>query len=759
MSQGSRFDPAGRVYTVVKNPNPLEAKVPRMKWRERLKTDLALAKLPFPVKTTGQALRVAFSPFWPVPDLVRPQFIQDADHLFAKPIENLVLAVRGLSSKSYKNAHQALRRIPLFNAIIQVIREWDVDALSRELTLLQREPRGRTFADFGSVLIEVLRPLYRLSKLNPHVHLLPAIAKMYELALMYLTSKDERALLQRYYSIAREELPLVFSQLKQRLYPVLLKILSDRYLELDPFYLDKEAALLEFLGLTEDDMVKDMPDVEPVKSPGEAGAPMVPEPGLVTPRLARQGMELLDQLFPRAGWRSLADNPDFYAYFQTIFEYPRGSEHVPVDDPIQVIQPLSEVLQQLFYGFQNVQWGTAVNQNGEVVRLQEVLDKAIARWHFFHEEFFGKNYLPLLQEYCREVERSGPVAPEAKRREHQLMWFKRNYLLPHLILPVMDDIRVKSLGYPNLAVQVREMLDLLAPIAVELEQKTGRSGTLLNPDAKARFPVTNMVSVRFQTVFRRTDSSDLAEKRILDQGSNRSLVVATLSLLSTLDHLLSKPGSQLYVRKPAYLYRTSGLGGDDKPVYSVTKKNSLALLKKLNDQPPPELTEVPWLARGGDLFGPLVAAEEIKLRIHEHHNDKKPFCLVSFRVWPEESRDAFVPMVSALLDEGTRVHPQDDGSWSHVMRDTLEEEAEDFARKVLAAAARRSPPLAAGALVVPFYTNWNLDKLVTTPARGWVQAHDIPPQVLGIWINTTQTFEFRTDVPTVTISVPPNEDG
>ncbi len=755
MSEGSRFEPASRVYTVVKKPNPLEDELPRMKWRERLKTDLVLSKPPYEVKTSGQAFQVALSPFWPVVDLVKPEFLKNSDHLFAKPVENLVLAVRGLSSKTYKAAHQSMRRIPLFNTIIQIIREWDVEGVARELALLQREPRGRTFADFSTLLPPLLRPLFILSPLSVHVHLLPAIAKMYELARGYLNSKDERDLLQRYYSIAREELPLVFNHLRQRLYPVLLKLLSDKYLDLDQFYLDKHADILRFLGLKEEDLVRDLPDAaaEPGK---ETEAPVrkpAPPPGkLATPKLAEQGFELLDQLFPKAGWKSLAENPDFYAYFQTIFEYPKGSDLIPVDDPIQVIQPFSEILQQLFYGFQNVQWGTAVNQAGEVVRLQEELDKGIARWHFFHEEFFGKNYLPLLQEYCREVERSGPVAPDAKRREHQLLWFKRNYLMPHMILPVMDDIRAKSLGYPNLAIQVRDMLDLLAPIAVEVEQKGAKAGSILNPEMRVRFPVTNMVSVRFQNTLRRTEFGDQGERRILDQGNNRALVFSTLSLLSALDHLLSKPGGPFYLRKPAHLYRTSGLSGDEKPVYNAPKKNSVALLKKLNEQPPPDVKETPWPTRGGDLFGPLVAHEEIKRRIQEHHAEKKPFALISFQVWPDSAGREFLDLLVPLLDQGTMVHPQDDGSWTYVMKDTTEEEAEDFARKVLAAAARATPPLAAGALVIPFYTNWNLERLVGTPPKGWVLAQEIPPQVLGVWVNVAQTFEFRTDVPTVAIA-------
>lgn len=724
-----------------------------MKWSERLRTDFALAKLVPPVKTTGMAVQLALSPFWPVADLVNPKIILDGDHLFAKPVENLVFAVRGLSSKSYQNAHQNLRRIPLFHTVIQNLRDWDVEAINRELTLLQREPRGRTFADLAPFVIALLRPLFRFTRLNPHVHLLPAVAKMYELGRTSVASKDEKDLLQRYYTIAREELPLVFTQLRQRVYPLLLKLLSDKFLELDPFYLDHEPAILAFLGLKEEDLLKDQPLAEaplPVSTPGKTAA----VPVLTTPRLAQQGLELLDQLFPKAGWKALAANPDFYSYFQSIFDYPKGSEHIPVDDPIQVIQPLSEVLQQLFYGFQYLQWGTAVNQAGETIRLQEELDKGIARWHFFHEEFFGKNYLPLLQEYCREVERSGPVAPDSKRREHQLMWFKRNYLMPHINLPIMDDIRAKSLGYPNLAVQVREMLDLLTPVALEVEQKGNRATTLLNPDTKVRFPVQNMVSVRFQNTLRRQESGDQGELRILDQGNNKALVLATLSLLTTLDYLLSRPGSPLYLRRPPYLYRTAGQTGDEKPVYNAPKKNSVALLKKLNDQPPPAVSDVPWPTRGGELLGPLAATEELKARIQGFQNDKKPFTLVNLRVWPPEASQEVPGFVAPFLDQGTAIHPQDDGTWAYVMKDTDEEEAEDFARKVLAAAARRDPPLAAGALVIPYVANWTLDKLASLAPRGWMQAQDIPAQVLGLWTNATQAFEFRTDVPTVEVEHP-----
>jgi hypothetical protein len=718
-----------------------------MSWLERVKTDFRFAGPGYRVKTRGQAIRLLLSPFWRVPDLISPSFIQNGDRLYAKPIETLVVAMRGLMSKNYREALQNLRRIPMYNTALHVLREWDIEGINRELTLLQREPRDRTFSDFQPLLTPLLKPLFQLSRLNPHVHLLPGLAKMYELARMYMTSTQERELVHRYYTIAREELPGVFADLRSRLYPILLKLLSDKLLEPDQFYLDKEEAIWALLGLTENDLVKDLPESLSAPAPtAESTEPQAPPPEPI-PRLARRGFELLDDLFPRAGWQSLDEAPDLFAYFQSMLEFPKGSDHIPVDDAIQVIQPLSEVLQQLFYGFQNIQWGTMTNESGEIVRVQEELDKRVARWHFFHEEFFGKNYLPLLQEYCREIERAGPISNDAKRREHQLLWFKRNYLLPHLVLPVMDDVRVKSLGYPNLSMQVREMLDLLTPIAVELDQRTQR-GALLNPDAKVLFPVSSMVSQRFQHALKRMGVTEGNERRVIDQGNNRALLFYTVALLSALDDLLDRPTSILYSRTPKYLYRTSGNPGDDKPVYNAPLKNSLSLLKKLNEQLPADLEERPWPTKSDDLYSSLLTIEDIKARIREHRSEKKPFTLLAVQGRPALGRE-FIDFAGALLSDA-RFRLQDDGSYGLVLPDTTEEAGEDFARRLLEAAARRDPPLALTALVIPFTPSLQPDKMLTVPAKGWTAAASIPPQVLGVWGHSSQSFEFRTDVPTIT---------
>ncbi len=727
-----------------------------MKWLDRIKTDFLLTRPEYGAKTMEQAIGAIFSFSKNSPDFVNPKFIQDGDSHYARNLENLVLAVRGLSSKNFATAMQAIRRITLFNSILLVLREWDVEAVNRELAVLQREPRNRSFADFGPVLKVLLKPYLRLSLLSTNVHLLPAITKMYELARLHAKSGDERFQLHSYYTSAREELQLVEVALRNRFFPVLLKLLSDTYVEVDQFYLDYSKEILAVVGVEDSELLRDTPgSLESTE--GESSRLGQKVYRAVPPKLATQGFVLLDQLFPKAGFLVLEENPDLFSYFQTVLSLPKGSDLISVEDPIQIILLVSEILQNLFFGFQNMDWGTILNQAGQVVRLQEELEKIISRWHFFIEEYFVKNYLPLLAEYCREIERSGHASPDAKRFELQLLWMKRNYLMPHLIIPVMEDVRPKTIGYPNFSLQVREMIDLLSPVAVETEQKGKQLTALMNPESKVVFSVENIVSQRFQNVLRSIEVNDKEEKRPLDQATNKNLLFYTLSILTALDYNLAQLTSPFYQRQQKFLYRTSDDSSDEKPKYSAPPRASLQLLRKLNELPPPQLTNaVPWLTKLGELYAQFISNEEIKARIQESVADHVPFCVVAFRVVEERFAPAFPTLVEPLLEGKTVLRPQDDGTWFCILSRTIDEKAEEFARKVLEAGGQANPPLAMASLVIPFYVTWTFEKMMALAPLGWRQAASIPPQALGVYSTALQTFQFRTD--TVAVRQAPEEE-
>lgn len=744
-------------------PHGLTRDWPRMGYFDRLKTDFFCARPEVRVKTLGQALTALISFSADAPDLVSRNFILDGDHVFAKGIENLVLAVRGLTSKNNKNALQAIRRQPLYNDILKVLRAWDIEAIGTELSRLQANPGGKAFSDLVPLLQYVLRPLFVLSRLSVQTHLLPALAKMHDHCKTYLVQPADRERALKYFVVAREELPLVFSRLKFRLYPLLLKLLSDRWLTSDAFFKTCDTKLLDFLNIAEKDLLVEPPHgmlAAPAPLPEETAAPAPaaetegPRELAPVPKPAQKGLDILDQLFPRAGWKNLETRPDLYAYFEELFDFPKGLDLVSVRDPLQIIYPLSLVLENLFYGFQEVRFGQLRTQFGQVVDLQTELDKAVSQWHFFMEEVFAKNYLVPLQEYCRLVDRSGRLAPESKKAEHQLIWLKKRYLLPHLMVPVFKEVRPKNLGYPTLSEQVTHLLGLLASIVVEMEQgvkKQAAAGlpkneaplqTILNAFQPFKFPVANIVSRRLTQILR-------PEAR-----TNRSLVWQTFSLLLTLDFLLNNAGSVLYEHHNLPLYRTSGNEGEEIPQYRVEKQNTLALLKKLPVQPTLDDLDPPE-----DLYGPYLVLEELKKQVQAHHTDQKPFCITAFRLAGMEgkSRQFFDQQLRSLRETAESVHfagltvgALQDGTVVAVHPAGETAMVQAWGRQVLAAAASRpAHPIGVTALVLPFQKNWTVEKLLALPARGFLLGQEYPPQVLGVFKPELQTFEFLADLPLI----------
>ncbi len=744
----SRFVPSSPSYRVVRSTRP-ERELPKMRWRERVKTDFYCARHDLRLKTKFQAWQSVISLIRLTPDFVNPHFLIDSDHLIFRDLESLILSVRSLSAPQYKNAHQNLRRIPLYNDIIQVLRSWDIESISQELTKLQRMPRGRSFGELETLSKLLITPLLKLSRLNMHLHLLPALTKMYEFARLYVVVKLERERLLTWFSVAREALPLTFQNLRHRLHPVLLKMLSNHFLEEDAFYVDKQAELLALAGLKESDLLVEAPS-RPESIPSEAKTTEAPEEEEeASPQgLGAHGFELLDQFFPRAGWLNLEKKPDLIAYYQPLVEFPKGSELLPQDDPLHTILPLSEILQQLFFGFQSFRWGAAREKQREGLTWQERVDKSIARWHFFISEFFSKSYLPQLQDYCREIERSLPRGLDIRRREHQMLWVKRQYILPHLNVPILEEVRTQNLGYPSLSVQVKEMIQLLSPVAVEIEKRPAQPIYCLNPEERVHFPVETPIAERFLAVMRRVVRPDSGGIRIIDQATNRGLLYVTLSFLSTLDYLLTAPDNVLYRRPLAKLYRTSGRPYDDKPVYNVAAPNTEVLLKKLNELQPPEASETEWTDRLKELYGPFLVKEELKNQIQRYHEDRTPFTVVYFRS-PSGETSRLAGLLKTLKVSKQNLSRPDAETLVLIYPEQEEEETEQVARRILLAAANSTPPLQAAAFVVPYQNGWSVDKLLTSAIKGWNASTEIPPQILGVWSSFQQVFEFRSDMPTV----------
>jgi hypothetical protein len=515
---------------------------PGMKFWERLRTNLHLTKLEYGFKTLGQAVFGAFSSRKWHKDMVSREYVINADHQFAKGIDILVMAVRGLSTRSNKKILQGLRKFPLYLNIIKTLREWPIESIHEALLELQKVPSNRNFTDFYPLIQLCMKTVYTLSPLSITGHILPAISKTFELGKTYTTKQPALERLRKHYAIAREEAPIILEKLYTKFYPPLLKFLSPEFVTEEVFYGEYRDKILKMLSLTPEQLlypekttgiILEASTAEKEKTKGEPVELEDYFPEFSLHPLAQKAVEILDVLFPGARWGELEKQPDFLAYYLPFLEFPRGTELLSPSDPLQPVLSLVAILQNMLHGFQNFRWGI-LDEYSTQGHLQQEFEKIVSQLHFFVEEVAGKHYLPLIQELCRQVERDGSIGPEARKKMGKILFIKRNFFLPNLMMPMVDNLKHFPINHPPLSMIVKRALDLLSKVAVEVEQslyqakarphQNIRPQSLLNPKNRWRFEIPSPVSNRLSVVFQKVNRVTKEEIGGVEGRTNRKLL-------------------------------------------------------------------------------------------------------------------------------------------------------------------------------------------------------------------------------------------
>ncbi len=565
-----------------------EAGPARPGYFDLVRMSFAAARVEHQLKTLPHAAASLFAIFGQVEDFANPDFLRNSDKLIFTPIESLVLAVRQLLARNAKAAAFKLQ-IPYFKQILSVINDWDIEGISRELSRLQRDPRGVTFADCRRLCVMLFRPLMMLGDLDPTYHIASAIKHLQDLNLLAMPKHSpdaEKVRLQ--YAAARDDLIPVFRRLRERCYPLLMRLASVRYSPYPEFFRVQREVILGFLSLSREEVIpaKDLTDVTQaaaLASPpaAEAAAPKGQSEGRESeakpfPARVVRGLEFLDQLFPQAGFARLADYPDLYPYFQPLFNFPRGVELIPPEDPLQQVVVLVAVLQQLFYGFRAIRFRAFEDSHGNRVAVNERIEALTANWHLFLDEVIGKNYAGNLDEACRQLERNRDflLTDYGDKVETDLQWTKRRFLLPHLAIRAAKGIRPAfASNLPKLPDTVRDLKETIGLIVDDVESK--RLQSIDNPWDDFSFAIEDFLSKRIRLVLsRRVNPEQYLGKRI----SNISLIVHAGLVLAVLEYLTTSPDSFYYKAKEYPLYRTE-VGRPGMPQYNVPLENPYEVIE------------------------------------------------------------------------------------------------------------------------------------------------------------------------------------
>jgi hypothetical protein len=570
-------------------------------YRERVKMDRYAAQAEFEIKTSFQALVSMFSFFSEPPDYVYPRFVQRRMNDHYHKIEQLVSATRNLFPRNNAKRNERLKKTsPFVYAVLDVIRHWNIEKIDSDLVKIQSHPRAAKVSEFADILRAIYKPLFILENLDMDTHIKSAYKLLYKL--LYIENPMEpKEKNQDLIRVALAAFTDIRREVHYGLYPLLMKIISDRWFPYEQLFFERRRRFISFLRVTENDQLepnlnaaqvengdlealredikKEQEEAETleeeVDTPGdphnpEAAAKKAREAAMEAERKALDhSLNALESIFPKAGWDRLPEYPDMYPYFADTYGLRRGFELIPPTDPLLQVAILMHILEDICVGLRQVTYGTIPGNDGLPVRIEVFIGDIITNWRRYIDDSFVKEYLPRLMEYCRILENSAEsrTSVYAKRTLNELHWTKRLYFLPYY--------KFESLGPPPFQQQetkpvyseVRTLRKYLTMVAGGIEQGSRQGGAeskapcdgIDNPWDLYNFEIPNPVS-------KRLDALLASGKR-----NNAALVFFALSAATALDNLVNNEFSWAYGDRSGVIFRSVNNEGV-RPMFGVDNK-------------------------------------------------------------------------------------------------------------------------------------------------------------------------------------------
>jgi hypothetical protein len=578
----------------------------KLRYIERIKMDRFMGQAEFEIKNPFQVLLSIFS-IRPSSDLVSAHFITTRLGDYCKHIESLVNTTRALCPLNNVRRGEQLRKASGFAfKIIDTIRGWNIGAINVEFSRLRLHPRNNTIPEMAELLKLIYKPIFILDKLDLDIEIRAAYKLVYKIIFLE-NPEGDLAGQQEMIKTALTSLNSIRKEVRYLLYPMLMKLLSDRWLPYGEFFDSRRKHLMAFLGLTEEDLPRPPPanisrsgwqeegrdeaagekDGAPEENNDADAAEEAAEKAAREneQKAVKRGLKTLETLFPRSGWDKIDSGGDLYPYFTGVFKFPKEYALISPEDGLLGVVVLLRILQELFYGLRMVDFDLVIPDSPDskyTDNPKKDLAPIVNDWHYFTTAL-EKEYLPRLSEYCRMLETS----PESRnsgysrRLLNDVCWIKRYFFLPHYKFFSSFPAPIQKKDVRSLSSRVRSLRRCLTAAAgcIKKNIKAGdtagkplREG-ISNPWDPYNFQVSNPVSVRLDAI--------LNPK----QRTNVSLIFFTLAASIVLDFLVNNEESWAYQTDgKESLFRSVNDKGA-MPLWEIEKTiDTNAILKEMQDR-------------------------------------------------------------------------------------------------------------------------------------------------------------------------------
>ncbi len=375
----------------------------------------------------------------------------------------------------------------------------------------------------------------------------------------------------------------IVSKIFYETYPLLMRMTSAKCYPFPEFYSQNISKILPFLGITKFDLIlpkKEQEKAEEAKVvPTAVVQPENDDNKVQIPHDINQSLQVLDNLFPNAGWNDLEKHPDMYTYFQPLYQFRDGFNVLSPSNPLQVTIVLLRIIEDFFQGCRNIFFNIDAEnpEHADYILGDDSLQKIIAEWSQYREIMFNKMLCPELRDYVNRIYAQNEFknSKYAKKQLSAWLWQMKYLFHPHLTFEIVflerpaQDSTYKPL--PHRLHQITTIFSGLVQAA-----KNDNQDKSANFNSPYRFDVENQIDFRLNVLLG-GDKSGLK--------TNLNLIKYTLHALKVLDWWVNNKTSLAYKEQIVVPYRTETENGEPSfsaPLRKNQKELFLHYAKKRN---------------------------------------------------------------------------------------------------------------------------------------------------------------------------------
>ena len=387
--------------------------------------------------------------------------------------------------------------------------------------------------------------------------------------------ESNKAKVQTFIKQASSEWLYVSDQIVRGMYPFLMRMCSDEFVKYPDFFKVKIKQILKFLGMSQFDLLvhekKKKEDGE--ETEGE-GAEEKKEDVRLRPvvgakdEAVNMGLRILDQLFPKAGFRHLESHPDMFPYFNKIYGFEDGYNVLAPENPLQVTILLILIVEDFFKGCRNIKFN--LEADDKFPALSDTLDAAMEEWASYYEDLFAKKMGDYIRTYVNSLysQKEYEKTKFGKETLNNILWRIKYYYLPHykFSAPVLQK-PINDRKYKALSARTDFVRTAFSYLVKRIDESSAAKTPVLgiqNPWDKYTFDLPNPVSRRIDVLLGANRATGVSA------ATNANLVKYTYYVMAVLDWWINNPSSPAYDSDIPKLFRISEKDGG--PVFSVPER-------------------------------------------------------------------------------------------------------------------------------------------------------------------------------------------